>query len=133
MFDLRPGEGRYAQAAAYVSANTPPRTVILSMQHSGSVRYYAGRVTVRYDFLDPAWLDRGVAALSQLGYSTFILLEDWEEPQFRRRFAATNALGRLDWASVTIAPGVHLYEAVNLRPLVVDAGQPALVPTPPRR
>jgi hypothetical protein len=109
-FEPRPAESRYARTAAYVSAHTPAKAVIFSMQHSGSLRYYAGRVTVRYDFLDPAWLDRGAAAVSKLGYPTFILLDTWEEPEFRRRFAATSELGRLDWAGVEVVPGVRLYD-----------------------
>jgi hypothetical protein len=35
--------------------------VILSVQHSGSLRIYADRLTLRFDALDPLWLDRTVA------------------------------------------------------------------------
>jgi hypothetical protein len=31
------------------------------------------------------------------GYLPYILLEDWEAPLFRQRFAQANSLGRLDW------------------------------------
>lgn len=111
LFEPRAGEAKYARAAAYVSARTPRRAMIFSMQHSGSIRYYADRVSVRWDLLDPAWLDRGVTALSNLGYRSYILLDDWEEPQFKERFGATNVLGRLDWDGKTVAPGVRLYDA----------------------
>jgi hypothetical protein len=30
------------------------------MQHSGNIRLYSGRPTIRYDSLDPAWLDRAI-------------------------------------------------------------------------
>jgi hypothetical protein len=65
------------------------------MQHSGSVRFYSGRATLRYDLLDAAWLDRAIDHLESLGFRTYALLEDWEEEVFRERFGrqATQALG----------------------------------------
>ena len=32
----------------------------LTLQHSGSVRYYGHRVSLRYDLLRPEWLDRAL-------------------------------------------------------------------------
>ncbi len=129
VFEIRTHEARYEQAAAYVNAHTPPDAAILSMQHSGSVRYYTGRVSIRYDLLDPSWLDRGVDALSRLGHDTFILLDDWEEPLFRQRFQSRNELGRLDWKPVAVISGVRLYDTrmattrTGMSPPVA-AGQP---------
>jgi hypothetical protein len=57
------------------------------MQHSGSLRHYGGRLTVRYDNFDPAWLDRGAAWLAERGIGTYALLEDWEIAPFQSRFA----------------------------------------------
>ncbi len=96
VFGLRPGEQRYVDAADYVARRTPPGSVVLSMQHSGSVRYYGSRTTLRYDLLEPEWLDRAIAFLEQRGRRVYILLEDWEVPLFRARFAGTLA-GDLGW------------------------------------
>ncbi len=56
----RPGRGgRLAgrtavlEAGTYVASTLPERAALLSMQHSGSARFYSGRVTVRYDCIRP--------------------------------------------------------------------------------
>jgi hypothetical protein len=90
------GDLRYVDGATYVDANTAPNAVILVMQHSGSVRYYSGRMILRYDILDPDWLDRAVALLQERGISTYALLEDWEEELFRKRFDGQRATRALD-------------------------------------
>ena len=43
---------RYLDAAVYMNATLPHDAVVLAMQHSGSVRYYTGRLTMRWDVLD---------------------------------------------------------------------------------
>ena len=86
---------RYLDAARYVDATTPSDAVVLAMQHSGSVRYYAGRLTMRWDVLDPSSLDAAVAALGRRGTRVFALLEPWEEQDFRRRFAHGGTLNAL--------------------------------------
>jgi 4-amino-4-deoxy-L-arabinose transferase-like glycosyltransferase len=97
-----PGEGerRYATIAELVAQHTEPTAVIFTMQNSGAVRYYAGRLTLRYDMLDPAWLDRTVEWLERSGRHPYFLLEDWEVPAFRQRFAAQNRWGREEMAPV---------------------------------
>ena len=44
-------EQRHVRAANEVASRTPADAVVLSVQHSGSVRYYANRITLRYDWL----------------------------------------------------------------------------------
>ncbi len=51
-FNLWQGDVRYVAAATLVRRLTDPSSVIYSMQHSGSLRYYGGRLTVRYDLID---------------------------------------------------------------------------------
>jgi hypothetical protein len=65
--------------------------------HSGSLRYYAQRQTLRFDWIDPGRLEWLVDRLERRGYRPYLLLEEWEEPLFRERFAAHTALGALDW------------------------------------
>jgi hypothetical protein len=37
----------------------------------------------------------------------FFVLDDWEEPEFRRRFAELNVLGKLDWPPIARAKGIN--------------------------
>ena len=95
LFANAEADQRYADAGVYIDSITPPQAVVLAMQHSGSVRFYSGRLTLRYDLLDEGWLDRAIDHLEALGLPTYALLEDWEEEVFRKRFGAqaTRALG----------------------------------------
>ena len=109
VFKVKTLEHRYIESARQVASVTPPSAVILSVQHSGSVRYYAARQTLRYDELSPEWLDRAVAALKDRGSRCYVLLDDWEEPGFRERFSAFTRLGRLDWRPIAeVAGPVHV-------------------------
>jgi hypothetical protein len=94
-----------------VKVLTPPNAVILAAQHSGSVRYYANRITLRYDFLAPEGLDAALRELREKGYRPYIVLEDWEEVNFRKRFGAASRVGRLDWRPLVSIPPVRIYDA----------------------
>jgi len=111
-------ERRYPDVAQLVNAHTETGAVILSMQHSGTVRYYAGRQTVRFDWLDEAWLDRAIDWLQAHGLRPYILLEEWERPMFRERFEARNRLGGLAFRQVFVyrnpaTPAVYLYDPLG--------------------
>ena len=56
-FAVQASEQEYVATGLYVASALPKRAVVLTMQHSGSVRHYSGRPTVRWDGLDPAALD----------------------------------------------------------------------------
>lgn len=90
------GEEKYSDAGMFVDRVTPPNAVIVSMQHSGSARYYSGRTTLRYDFMDPDWLDRAVGLLEARGRPVYLLLDEWEVPMFRARFPGQRAVAVLD-------------------------------------
>jgi hypothetical protein len=94
------GERRYATVAQLVQQATEPSSIILASIHTGPLRYYAGRDTMRFDLLDEAWLDRAVAWLTEQGRHPYFLIEDWERPIFEKRFAAMNELGRLELSPV---------------------------------
>jgi hypothetical protein len=107
------GESRYVRAGEYVKRYTPAGAVVFAMQESGSLRYYGSRVTIRYDLMDPAWLDRAVEALMARGMHPYIVLEIWEVADFKRRFRAASRLGALDWPAVELFPSgvVRLWDA----------------------
>lgn len=110
------GDHRYASIAKMVEQATGPSAVIFAAQHGGPTRYYAGRVIVRFDLLDPAWLDRSVQWLIEQGHPPFFLIEEWELPAFQERFGSSNALGALALAPVMTyraggVPGsIHLFD-----------------------
>jgi hypothetical protein len=113
VFNWQPHEHRYTVVGRYIAEHTPARAIVVSMQHSGSIRFYSGRVTLRYDLLAPDWLDRAIAALRERGWRPYILLEEWEEAPFKARFAAANEAGRLSWPPIarsTETIPVALYE-----------------------
>jgi hypothetical protein len=90
-------ERRYMTVGHAVGAIVPPNGAIVSVIQSGSVRLYGERQSVRWDLIEPTRLDAAIRILREHGYVPYLLLEDWEEPHFRDRFAATSPLGRLDW------------------------------------
>jgi hypothetical protein len=61
------------------------------------VRYHAGRDAVVWDSLDSGALDDAIRWLLARGQDPYIMIEDWEEPLFRERFAARSPVGQLDW------------------------------------
>ena len=115
-----PGEGerRYATIAGLVARVTDPSSAIITTSHVGPVRYYGGRLTVRYDVLDPAWLDRAVEWLAREGRRPYILLEEQELSEFRQRFRGARALSGLDrtpvltYEAYQIAGRVYLFDPV---------------------
>jgi hypothetical protein len=116
-FDLARGERRYVDVARFVAAHTDPDAVILSVQHSGSLRLYADRLTLRYDALDPLWLDHVVAYLQSIGRHPYYVLDGGEVDAFRRRFGATNAAGTLDWPPMATRGGtIAIYDPIDRRP-----------------
>jgi hypothetical protein len=113
VFTQRSFEQRYVRAARYVDQLTPPNAVIFAMQHSGSIRYYAHRITLRYDWLYDHRLDAAIRELKDKGYRSYIVLDDWEEVEFRKKFARLNRVGRLDWKPLVIVrtnPEVRIFD-----------------------
>jgi hypothetical protein len=83
---VKTGERRYADIGTYVHEALPPNAVVLTVQHSGSVRYYGGRMTIRWDLIDREWTERAAAEVERLGLHPYMVIEDWEMPQMRGWF-----------------------------------------------
>jgi hypothetical protein len=109
-------ERRYVSVGRFVETHLPPAAVLLAMQHSGSARHYSGRLTVRYDQVDPIRLDALLTALSERGFHPFFLLDAWEEERFRARFGGRSMWGALDWeplAETATPTVVRIYDPRN--------------------
>ena len=79
-------ERRYAEVGTYIHEALPRNAVILSIQHSGSVRFYSGRMTIRWDLIDRDWTARAAGELERIGLHPYMVIEDWELPQMRDWF-----------------------------------------------
>ncbi len=75
----------------------PDGAVVLSVWDSGAVRFHGRKEALSWEGLDPAWLDRSLEWLGEQGHAPFIMLESWEEPEFRKRFGGHSDIGKLDW------------------------------------
>ncbi len=78
-----------------VRKHTVDNSVVLVWERSGTIRYYAGRTTLRYDFLNGDWLDRAVAWLRERGVHVYAVLDPNHVEQCRRRFAGQATLAAL--------------------------------------
>lgn len=127
-----PGEGerRYATIAEIVARHTEPESVVITLHHAGSIRYYAARDTIRYDVLDERWLDRAVDWLHQQGRPAYFLLEEADVAVFRQRFGAHNRLARdmspiVAYKAHRIQGWVYLFDP--RRPDAVTLSLPSIV------
>lgn len=96
---LRDGERRYADVGVFVGESLPANAVVLAVQESGSAWHYGGRRTIRWDLIDRDWTPRAVSELQRMGFLPYLLIEDFELPQFRDRFGI-DANAPLPWALV---------------------------------
>jgi hypothetical protein len=87
-FEIRFQERKYPLAGIFVRDRLPPSAFVLAAQHSGSIRYYARRPTLRWDLLGAGHLDEVLAALRGQGFEPFLVVDDGETEEFRRRFDA---------------------------------------------
>jgi hypothetical protein len=81
-------EARYPLAGEWVNINTPPNAVVMANQHSGSLRWYGKRQTIRWDFIDPNQLAPTVGELQSHGATVYVALEGDEVAMFDQRFGA---------------------------------------------
>jgi hypothetical protein len=96
-FNMKFLEQRYRSAGLVVRDRLPDNAVVLSVWDSGAVRFHGRKEALTWAGLDPAWLDRALAWLEENGHAPYILVESWEEPVFRTRFANHSDIGKLDW------------------------------------
>jgi hypothetical protein len=83
---MRAGERRYIDIAEFVDATLPRNAALLSMQHSGSLKFYTGRLTLRYDWIYRQWASSVPAAVEQAGYHPYLVVDDVELPSVREHF-----------------------------------------------
>ena len=86
VFSIGQGERKYEDVGRHVAEALPSNAAVYAVQHSGSIRHYSGRLTLRLDYMDPLWLDRSIAHMRAAGYEAYFVVDDWEVPAFVERF-----------------------------------------------
>jgi hypothetical protein len=80
-FALARIEAKFPRAADWIRQTAPPQTVVFAFLHSGSVRLYADRPTVRWDQIDGDGLSASVAALAARGWDSWAVIDGPSEAE----------------------------------------------------
>ena len=102
-------EQKYPRAAAFVRDTLPP-SYVLARQHSGSIRLYAGRPTIRWDAIGGDQLDLVVQQLRSIGTEVHVVVDDDEWTPFTTHFAGQAATARLRQLAVFGQTRVYVVE-----------------------
>jgi hypothetical protein len=97
LFDIQRAEHRYQAVGEQIGRSLPANAIVVSVIQSGSVRLYGERLTVRWDWIQPARFDETIDILRRAGYDPYLLLEASEVPQFRKLFGGTSQYAAIDW------------------------------------
>jgi len=119
VFGNRDGRRRFVDAAELVRRVTEPNSAVASLDHSGSLRYYAGRMTINFASVPDQSFDAVVDWLSEHGVRTYLAVEEWELPEIRHRFSTNRCMRVLDWPPVAVLewPGrMQLFDLTGTRP-----------------
>lgn len=87
VWDVAALEERYPLAGEWVNVNTPAGSVVLANQHSGSLRWYGKRETLRWDFIAPEDLAKTIREVESRGGTIYVVLEGDEVAMFDSKFA----------------------------------------------
>ena len=127
VFNMWEGERRFVVGAQMVRRLTDGNSVILSGAHSGTLRFYGGRMTMHYDRLDKHQLDRAVDWMASHGVHPYFLLEPWEVDEARQRFVDQRTVAILEETptAMYLEPGkLYLWD---LSPPPARRGPPEIV------
>jgi hypothetical protein len=102
VFDIWRIERRFIAAGKIAEKWTVPNSVIITGQHSGSLRYYAGRMTMRYDMIEHDDVDRVVDWLRNQGVHVYLLVERWELEDIDTRYDRTRTMDAIETAPLVI-------------------------------
>jgi hypothetical protein len=83
---FRESEHKYIEVGTFIAREMPPNAVFFALQHSGSIRFYGGRHTLRYDQLDRQAARGAPQELERRGLHPYLAVEDGEIPDVRQAF-----------------------------------------------
>jgi hypothetical protein len=114
VFLMPEDEMRHRLAGELVTQATTPQSVVLALQHSGSLRYYSRRQTLNWDRIPAGALDSTVQALQQHGFDVYVMIDsDAERVMFESRHGRILQDG--GWLPNGQRRNVQLFQAPRLR------------------
>jgi hypothetical protein len=93
VFDLAMQESKYPRVGEWIATHTPENAIVFASLHAGSVHYYSGRLTLRWEAIPADRLADVVATARRRGHSTYLVLDDNAEAERFTRRSGVN--GRL--------------------------------------
>ncbi len=84
IFSIRTGERVYRDASLRAASAVPERSLIVSMQMSGALKYYTNRPIARWDAIRPGRFSELRHAVEERGFCWYALLWPFEEEGFRK-------------------------------------------------
>jgi hypothetical protein len=100
-------ETKYPRVAEWFTAHTTPETVVFASLHSGSINYYSGRLTLRWEAISPDRLVPTLQGLAARGTPAYVVFDsDYESDQFQRRF------GELIGTQVRLEPVNRIFTTI---------------------
>ena len=98
VFRLWAAESKYPAVAEWVSSHGDANAVVFASLHSGSVHYYSGRTTVRWDRIPADRLAATVASIGSRGSRMFLVLDgNAEREEFQQRFGSDPSGVRIEF------------------------------------
>lgn len=89
VFQLADAESKFPRVGTWFSENAADDDVVLAALHSGSIRYYSRRQTVRWDRLPPGSLADVVTAIARRGGAAYLAMDgNAEREEFTERFGS---------------------------------------------
>jgi hypothetical protein len=82
-------EAKYALVGEWFKTHTSDRAIVLAGLHSGSIKLYGARETIRWDQIPSDRLGATLTALETAGYEPYLALDNPSEPPlFRAQFSS---------------------------------------------
>jgi hypothetical protein len=104
-------EAKYELVGEWFKRNTSERVVVLAGLHSGSIRLYGDRGTIRWDQIPEYSLSATLRSLISAGYEPYLALDlPTEPPLFEKRFL-TQSLNMEQMARVRV---VNIYKFMSV-------------------
>ena len=95
VFESAAIERKYPDAGHYVRDHLEANSYVLARQHSGSIRLYSGRPTIRWDVIGGDQLDLVVHTVRGVGSPVYVVMDDDEVPEFVKHFDGQRTAGSL--------------------------------------
>lgn len=109
-------EAKFPLAGEWISTHTSERAVVLAGLHSGSIKFYGRRETIRWDQIPPDKLEPTLQSLVAAGYEPYLALDmPSEPPLFEERFHVSLSEPSTLTEPIARVRVVHIYRFLAAR------------------